>query len=68
LAQDESNESIFIEHALQIDGIRWIGSDTLWEDTEHRYSHEYRVLVDFLLPALCGACAQTVKTQATRAT
>lgn len=67
LAQDESNEHVFIEHALQIDGIRWIGDEALWEDTEHRYSHEYRVLVDFLLPALREACAQTVKAQATPA-
>ena len=65
LSRDKSNEAVFIERALQISGISWIGCATLWEDTEHRYSPEYRMLVDFLLPALCEACSQTVKAQAT---
>jgi hypothetical protein len=59
LFEDEHDESIFIEHAMQIDGIEWI-SEEPWESTVHRYSHEYKVLVDFLLPALAKACAQTV--------
>ena len=64
LFEDEGNEPIFIEHAWQIEGFsRWISSEP-WDDTAHRYSHEYKVLVDFLLPALAEACAQTVKAQA----
>lgn len=59
LFEDERDESIFIEHAMQIDGIEWISKE-LWESTVHCYSHEYKVLVDFLLPALAKACAQTV--------
>ncbi len=60
---DSSNEAIFIEHALQIDGIHWISSEP-WEDTVHSYSQEYKVLVDFLLPALAEACRQTLKERA----
>jgi hypothetical protein len=61
LFDDEQNESIFIEHACQIEGFtRWISSEP-WEETEHRNSHEYRVLVDFLLPALAAACRTTIK-------
>lgn len=64
LFEDECHEQIFIEHAWQIEGFsRWI-SEEPWEDTERRYSHEYRALVDFLLPALAEACAQTVKARA----
>ena len=64
LFEDERREQIFIEHAWQIEGFsHWI-SEEPWEDAEHRYSHEYRVLVDFLLPALAEACAQPVKAQA----
>lgn len=60
LLDDEGNESIFIEHAYQIEGFsRWISKEP-WECTEHRYSHEYRVLVDFLLPALAAACKGTI--------
>jgi hypothetical protein len=56
LFEDESDESLFIKHALQIDGIDWV-SDQPWEDTVHCYSHEYKALVDFLLPALAkGLC------------
>lgn len=62
LFDDERNESIFIEHAYQIEGFsRWI-SECPWEDTEHRDSHAYRLLVDFLLPALIAACAETTRT------
>lgn len=50
------DEQIFIERALQIDGIAWI-NECLWEATVHCYSREYRLLVDFLLPALAAACA-----------
>ena len=60
LRDDERNESIFIEHALHIEGFsRWISNEP-WEETQHRDSHEYRVLVDFLLPALAAACQQTI--------
>ena len=42
LHDDEGHEAIFIEHACQIDGFTcWI-SEEPWEDTERRYSHEYR--------------------------
>ncbi len=57
---DSSNEPIFIEHALQIDGISWVSSEP-WEDTVHCYSPAYRALVDFLLPAIANACRQTVR-------
>jgi hypothetical protein len=61
LFDDEQHESIFIEHACQIEGFtRWISSEP-WEETEHRNSHEYRVLVDFLLPALAAACRTTIE-------
>lgn len=59
LFKDEHDEAVFIEHAMQIDGIEWI-SEEPWESTVHRYSHAYRTLVDFLLPALAKACVQTV--------
>jgi hypothetical protein len=61
LFDDEQNESIFIERACQIEGFtRWISSEP-WKETEHCYSHEYRVLVDFLLPALAAACRATIE-------
>lgn len=60
LFEDECNEAIFIEHACRIEGFaRWISAEP-WEDTAHRYSHAYRVLVDFLLPALATACRGTI--------
>jgi len=63
LFDDEQNESIFIEHAIQIEGFsRWISQEP-WEDTTHRHSHAYRLLVDFLLPALARACAETTRSQ-----
>lgn len=62
LFDDEGNESIFIEHAYRIEGFdHWI-SERPWEETEHRYSHVYRALVDWILPALARACAETAKT------
>jgi hypothetical protein len=61
LFDDERHEAIFIEHAYQIEGFsRWI-SECPWEDTEHRDSPAYRLLVDFLLPALVAACAETTQ-------
>jgi len=63
LLDDERDESIFIEHTMRIDGIGWV-SEEPWEETEHRYSHEYRVLVDFILPALSKACGETTRVQA----
>ena len=59
LFDDARDEGIFLEHAMQIDGIDWI-SACPWEDTVHRYSHAYRLLVDFLLPALATACVATL--------
>jgi len=60
LFDDEGNESIFIEHTGNIEGFsRWI-SDCPWEDTAHCASTAYRLLVDFLLPALAAACRNTV--------
>lgn len=60
LFDDEQNETIFIEHALHIEGFtRWITNEP-WEETSHEYSHPYRLLNDFLLPALAVACRQTL--------
>lgn len=61
LIQDEGNESIFIEHALQIDGFQEYVCSEPWESTEHRDSHEYRMLVDHILPTLAVACSGTLK-------
>jgi hypothetical protein len=64
LREYEDNESIFFERAYQIDGFdKWV-SERPWEDAEHRPSHEYRALVDIVLPALMKACADTVSTLA----
>ena len=64
LFEDERHEAIFIDHAYRIEGFsRWI-SEEPWEDTAHRHSHAYRLLVDFLLPALAAACAETVRSRA----
>jgi hypothetical protein len=62
LFEDESNESIFIEHAMQIDGIGWI-SERPWEDTQHRTSHDYQMLVETILPAIAEACALEAATR-----
>jgi hypothetical protein len=63
LFDDERDESIFIEHALQIEGFtRWITSEP-WEQIQHDYSPQYRLLVDFLLPALAAACRETTRSQ-----
>lgn len=63
LFEDEMHEAIFIEHAGQIEGFtRWISQEP-WENTKHRYSHAYRLLVHFLLPALAKACAETLKSR-----
>jgi hypothetical protein len=56
LFDDASYEALFIEHAMQIDGIGWV-TEHPWEETEHRSSHEFRVLVECILPALAEACA-----------
>ena len=63
LLDAEHNESVFIERAMQIDGIGWI-SEEPWEEVQHRYSHEYTALVTFILPALAKACGETTRTQA----
>ncbi len=60
LYADELHEHVFLEHAMRIDGIDWI-SECPWEDTVHCYSQAYRLLVDFLLPALAAACAVTLQ-------
>ena len=62
LFEDEANEAIFIEHAMQIDGIGWI-AERPWDETEHRTSHEYRALVECILPALSVACALEAATR-----
>jgi hypothetical protein len=60
LVDDETHEVLFIEHALAIEGFKhWISNEP-WEEIEHRYSHAYRLLVDFLLPALAAACRDTI--------
>jgi hypothetical protein len=61
LLDDERNEAIFIEHALQIEGFAHWVSEEPWKDTAHCHSHAYRVLVDFLLPALAKACAEIAR-------
>jgi hypothetical protein len=64
LVDDERHEPIFVEHAVRIEGFsRWI-SEEPWEDTVHCHSHAYRLLIDFLLPALVAACVETVRSQA----
>lgn len=64
LHEADGHEAVFIDRAYQIEGFtRWI-SEEPWEGTEHRYSHEYRALVDFILPALAKVCGETARTQA----
>jgi hypothetical protein len=64
LHEDAFHEAYFIEHAGQIEGFsQWI-CERPWDETEHRYSHTYRLLVDFLLPALSRACSETVRAAA----
>lgn len=62
LYEVSTHERLFIDRAQQIDGIAWV-SDCPWDDITHRYSHIYRLLVDFLLPALASACAKTLREQ-----
>ncbi len=59
LFESARDEQLFHEHASQIDGFHLV-SECPWEDVKHCYSSAYRVLVDFLLPALAAACAATV--------
>lgn len=61
LFDDERDESIFIDHALRIEGFtHWITSEP-WEEIVHGYSAPYRLLVSFLLPALAAACGETAR-------
>jgi hypothetical protein len=64
LHDDAQHEPIFIEHACQIDGFSYWISERPWDETAHRHSHTYQVLVDVILPALAAACAETVESQA----
>ena len=57
------SESLFIERAMQLDGIGWI-SERPWEETEHVLSYDYRILTESILPALAEACIGTVSTRA----
>lgn len=60
----ERHEQLFLDHAYRIEGFsRWI-SEEPWEDVVHGHSPAYQLLVDFLLPVLAAACAETVRSQA----
>lgn len=61
LFDDQGNAALFIEHAWEIEGFsHWI-CERPWEEVEHCYSHAYELLVNFLLPALSKACAETAR-------
>ena len=63
LVDDEQNESIFIEHAYQIEDFGYWICERPWEETEHRLSHQYEILVKTILPALAEACALEAATR-----
>lgn len=59
--RDVDHVELFLERLYAIEGSTWIG-ENLWEETKHRPSISYLILLKGILPSLVAACKEHIAT------